>query len=109
MAMAGAKRFLWFRWSGDLLPEDGMGSSLEYGIHKANCVMAEADVMVVSRPLYCAVHKIKWKQLYGWRPRLGFHLLTTMYGLTGRHWPNSAICRRGDCIGGRLRAVWHET
>lgn len=24
MAMAGVKRFLWFRWSGDLLPEDGM-------------------------------------------------------------------------------------
>lgn len=30
-----------------MLPEDGMGSSLLYGIHKANCVMAEADVMVV--------------------------------------------------------------
>ena len=52
MAMAGAKRFLWFRWSGDLLPEDGTGSSLLYGIHKANCVMAEADVVVVSQHTY---------------------------------------------------------
>lgn len=46
------------RWSGDLLPEDGMGSSLLYGIHQANCVMAEADAMVVrasAAVLWCSL------------------------------------------------------